>query len=105
MEYTADENGNAYTMQLNPDKTATYVIHRPSELPYGVRWITRTDDEQAIGMVLPATAEHFGKLYCQRNNQQLYLKRGETVTYKMKTGFLTEEQAVAMQQKIANIKY
>lgn len=105
MKYTADENGNAYTMQINPDKTATYVIHRPEELPYGVRWITRTDDEDAIGMVLPATAEHFGKLYCQRNNQQRYLKRGETVTYKMQTGYLDEAGASAMLDKIKSMGF
>ena len=44
MKYTADENGKAYTMQLNPNGTATYVIHNPSELPVGTRWISRTED-------------------------------------------------------------
>ncbi len=104
-KYTADENGNAYTMQVNPDGTATYVIHRPEELPYGTRWISRTDDEDALGMVLPATSEHLGKLYCQRNNQQLYLKKGESVTYTMQTGVLSKEEADKMQEKIKSMGF
>ena len=99
-KYSADADGNAYTMQVNPDGTATYVIHRPAELPYGIRWISRTEDEDAMGMVLPATAEHLGKLYCRRNGQQSYLKKGESVTYTIKTGLLTSEDAAKMQERI-----
>lgn len=105
MSYKGDENGNAYTMQIYPDKTATFVMHKPEELPYGVRWISRTKDEDAIGMVLPATAEHFGKLYCQKNNQQRYLKQGETVTYHIKTGLLDKDQTEKMQTKIKKMGF
>jgi hypothetical protein len=103
--YKGDENGNAYTMQIYPDNTATFVMHKPEELPYGVRWIARTADEDAIGMVLPATAEHFGRLYCQRNNQQRYLKKGETVTYHIKTGLLDKDQTAKMQAKIKKMGF
>lgn len=99
-KYSADKDGNAYTMQVNPDGTATYVIHRPAELPYGTRWISRTEDEDAMGMVLPATAEHLGKLYCRRNGQQSYLGKGESVTYTIKTGLLTRDEAAKMQERI-----
>lgn len=105
LKYESDENGNAYTMQINPDKTSTFVMHRPSELPYALRWITRTDDEQAMGMVLPATAEHFGRLYCQRNNQQSYLKRGESVSYHFATGLLNEELTLKMKEKIKKMGF
>ena len=56
-------------------------------------------------MVLPATSEHFGKLYCQRNNQQLYLKKGETVTYHMQTGMLNKDEAKDMQAKIKKMGF
>ena len=103
--YKADECGNAYTMQINPDKTATFVRHKPAELPCGVRWISRTEDEDAMGMVLPATAEHKGRLYCQRNNEQSYLKRGESVTYHMRTGLLSAEEAEEMDKKIKSMGF
>ena len=99
--YEADADGNAYTMQKNPDGTATFVIHRPEELPYGTRWIARTEDEDAMGMVLPATAEHKGYLYCKARGQERYLKKGESVTYRMSTGLLSVEDAAAMEKKIA----
>ncbi|MBO7292822.1 MAG: DUF4432 family protein [Clostridia bacterium] len=98
--YEADADGKAYTMQKNPDGTATYVIHRPEELPYGTRWIARTEDEDALGMVLPATAEHKGYIYCKRHNMERYLAKGESVTYRMETGLLDVEGAAAMEEKI-----
>ena len=104
-QYDADEFGNAYTMQVNPDGYSTFVIHRPEELPYGIRWISRTEDEDTMGMVLPATSEHLGRTYCRRNNQQKYLAKGESVTYHMVTGYLTPEQSKAMEEKIHSLGF
>lgn len=98
--YNADQDGRAYTMQKNPDGTATYVIHRPEELPFGVRWIARTEDEDALGMVLPATAEHRGYLYCKARGYERYLAKGETVTYHVETGLLDAAGAAEMENKI-----
>ena len=98
--YETDEEGNAYTMQTNPDGTATYVIHRPEELPFGVRWIARTGDEDAMGMVLPATAEHKGYLYCKERGYEKYLGTGESVCFHIQTGILTKPEAEKMQAKI-----
>ena len=99
-QYSADADGNAYTMQYDKGGHSTFVIHRPEELPFGVRWISRTEDEDTLGMVLPATSEHLGKLYCQRNNQSRFLAKGETVTYHMQTGLLTNDEADALRAKI-----
>lgn len=60
LDYHADADGWAHTLQRHPDGTADYVRHRPAELPKGVRWICRTANKQALGMVLPATAEPEG---------------------------------------------
>ena len=103
--YSADENGDAYTMQVNPDGTATYVCHRPSELPYGVRWISRTREEDALGMVLPATAQHMGYLYCKANGQEKCLQTDESVVYHIRTGLLDKPSADAMQDKIKKLGF
>lgn len=105
MKYTADEKDKAYTMQLNPNGTAVYVIHNPKDLPVGTRWISRTEDEDAMGMVLPATAEHFGRTYCKEHNQQRYLNKGQTVTYTMETGLLDVDQAKEMADKIKSMGF
>lgn len=99
-QYSADADGNAYTMQYDKGGHSTFVIHRPEELPFGVRWISRTEDEDTLGMVLPATSEHLGKLYCQRNNQSRFLAKGETVTYHMQTGLLRSDEADALRARI-----
>ena len=102
-KYFADESGNAHTMQLLPDGYACYASHRPEEIPLGIRWISRTEDEDALGMILPSTAEHLGYNYCKRMGQQRYLAKGESITYHMSTGILAPEDATAMKSRIADL--
>jgi hypothetical protein len=104
-QYDADEFGNAYTMQVNPDGYSTFVIPRPEELPYGIRWISRTEDEDTMGMVLPATSEHLGRNYCRRNGQSKFLGKGETVKYHMVTGLLCSADADKMLEKIKKLGF
>jgi hypothetical protein len=60
IDYLADEEGWAHSLQVHPEGNADYVRHRPSQLDKGVRWICRTPDQDALGLVLPATAEPEG---------------------------------------------
>ena len=60
VDYLAGEDGWARTMQVHPDGSADVISHRPSQLDHGVRWISRTPDQDALGMCLPATAEPEG---------------------------------------------
>jgi hypothetical protein len=60
LDCLADERGWAHSMQLHPDGAADFVTHRPDELGVGVRWIARTPDQDAMGLMLPATAEADG---------------------------------------------
>ena len=103
-KYYADSNGDAHTLQILPDGYSCYVSHKPQELPFGVRWISRTDDEDALGMVLPATAEHKGYLYCKEKGYERYLKKGETVTYHITTGILSPDETEIIKNKINNLK-
>lgn len=103
-KYDADSQGNAHTMQLLPDGYSCYVCHRPEELPFGVRWIARTQDEDAMGMVLPASAEHKGYLYCKERGYERYLGSGEKMTYHITTGILSPEDSLKMKADIEKIK-
>ncbi len=60
IDYNADGDGWAHTLQIHPDGRADYVRHRPDQLDVGVRWISRTPDQDALGLILPATAEPEG---------------------------------------------
>ena len=81
-----DSDGTATVRQVFPDGGSVYVRYRPGELPYATRWIARTVDEDAIGMCLPATAEHKGLSYCRAHGQQRFLAPGESVTFHIETG-------------------
>ncbi len=60
IDYRADATGHAHTLQILPDGSADYVRHRPDQLPKAMRWISRTDQQDALAMIEPATAEADG---------------------------------------------
>lgn len=93
VKYNADNDGYAHCMQLSPEGDAFYVAFRPEELPYGLRWISRTGDEDAMGMVLPATAEHKGYTYAKENGDIRTIAAGQSITVHIKVGYLDKEHA------------
>lgn len=103
LEYTADENGLGHTMQVLPDGNAHYVAHPVEALPMPVRWISRTGDEDAMGMVLPATAEHLGHANAARKGQVRTIPPHGHVAFVMKAGLLVPGDAETMRRHIADI--
>ncbi|MBE7035783.1 MAG: DUF4432 family protein [Ruminococcaceae bacterium] len=99
IKYEADETGRAYTMQYT-DEGACYVSHPTDVLSNGVRWISRTNNEQAMGMVLPATAEHIGYENAKNNDQLKVLGANETLEFYMEAGFIEAEKAKTVKEKI-----
>jgi hypothetical protein len=103
INYKSDEDGNAHSMLVYPDGYAGYISHRPSELEYGVRWIARTKNEDAIGIVLPATAEHKGYSAEKEKGHIKTIKSGEIVKFNVRLGLLTPSDAEKMNSKIKSI--
>ncbi len=60
IDAAADAQGWAHSMQHLPDGSADYVAHRPEQLPFVIRWISRTADQDCLGFSMPATAEPEG---------------------------------------------
>ncbi len=60
LDCQADEAGWAHSLQLLPDGSADFVSHRPSQLDRGIRWMSRGGDMDALGLMLPATADPNG---------------------------------------------
>ncbi len=56
----ADAQGWAHSVHVHPNGSADYVAHRPSQLPFTIRWISRTPDQDCLGFAMPATAEPEG---------------------------------------------
>jgi hypothetical protein len=103
IDYLADDEGWAHSMQVHPDGSADYVAHRPDELDTGVRWICRTPDQDALGLVLPATAEPEGySAEKAKGNIKVIPPRGQ-VHFDLEIGVLTPGEAQAMEAKIEQI--
>ena len=103
LRYKAGADGWARSMMLHPDGFASYVGHRPAQLPHGVRWISRMPDQDAIGIVLPATAEPDGYRAEKAKGNVLSLAGGASVMYEMEAGLLTPAESAAMETEIQAI--
>ena len=103
MQYQADEGGRAYTMQRHPDGSADFVAHRPAQLGHGVRWISRTPDQDALGMILPATAEPEGYAAEKAKGNVKTLSGGDLFVADLEIGVLDAEAAAEMADHIEGI--
>jgi len=103
LRYRPDERGIGHTMQRLPDGYAHYVSHPVDALPVPVRWISRNNDEDAMGMVLPATAEHLGFTNALKKGQVRFLPPYETAHFSMEIGVLTPEEAQCMEMHIQTV--
>lgn len=101
LDYLADPEGWAHSMQVLPDGSADYVRHRPQQLDKGVRWICRTPDQDACGFILPATAEPEGySAEKAKGHIQSIPPRGSW-QFEIELGALPPEQARVVEAKIA----
>ncbi len=103
IDYLADSEGWAHSMQVLPDGSADYIRHRPTELVKGVRWICRTPDQDALGLVLPATAEPEGYSAEKAKGNLKTLEGGAVFHFDIEFGSLTPAETSAMVIKIKNL--
>lgn len=102
IKYLSDENNRAYTMQVT-DKGACYVSHPADILTNGVRWISRTNNEDAMGMVLPATGEHLGYENAKEKGQIRTLEAEGKLSFTIEAGYIDADKVNEVNQKIAEI--
>jgi hypothetical protein len=104
IDYLADKAGWAHSLQLHPDGKADYIAHKPKQLKVGVRWICRTPDQDALGLVLPATAEPEGYSAEKKKGNIEVLKAGRSWRCEMIMGSLTKQEASAISKTIRQLK-
>jgi len=103
IDYSADADGWAHSLQVHPDGSADYVAHRPEQLKVGVRWICRTPDQDAMGLVLPATAEPEG-YHAEKAKGNIVVLPGESTFHlDIRIGTLRAEEAKKVEKKIGAI--
>ena len=103
IDYLADADGYAHSLQIHPEGYADYIRHRPDRLPKVTRWISRTPDQDAIAIIEPGTSEPEGYLAEKaKGNAKVLLPQGK-FTCEMVAGSLTADEARQMEAKINRI--
>jgi hypothetical protein len=103
IDYLTDEAGWAHSLQIHPDGSADFISHRPDELDHGVRWISRTADQDCLGIILPATAEPEGYSAEKAKGNIKTLPPGGVFHFDLELGALTPDEARQMEGKINQI--
>jgi len=104
IDYKADADGTAHTMQLRPDGYADYVAHKPAQLDRALRWIARSPDQDALGLVLPANSGNGGYLAEKAAGNVKTLAAGGRALFEIKAGLLNPEEAAEMKKKIDSVR-
>ena len=95
-----DADGWAHAAQILPDGTADFVSHRPEELDHAVRWMTRNGDQEALGVVLPATAEADGYTAEKAKGNLRILPPGGVFSCRLQLGALDAGETARLRRKI-----
>ena len=103
VDYLADATGWAHSMQVHPDGSADYIAHRPDQLNHGVRWISRTADQDCLGIILPATAEPEGYHAEKAKGNIRTLNPGDSVRFDMEAGYLAPVEVPGFEAKVARV--
>ncbi len=103
IDYVSDDEGWAHSMQVHPDGSADVIRHRPEQLDKGVRWIYRSPNQDALGIILPATAEPEGYTAEKAKGNVKVLAAGETFVCEIEAGVLDEREADSLAAHIREI--
>ncbi|MCB1495494.1 MAG: DUF4432 family protein [Bauldia sp.] len=104
LAFPSDAAGWAHSMQLHPDGSADFVSHRPGELGKGVRWMTRTGDQDAVGIFLPATAGANGYVAEKAKGNVLMLDPQGEFRCRLAFGALEAPEAEALRKDIETVR-
>lgn len=103
LSYKADADGWARSIMVHPDGYASAIRHKPDQLDHGVRWISRTPDQDCFGLCLPSTAEPDGYLAEKAKGNLRSLAGGQRVRFDYEAGLLTPAEARDEEKAIQGI--
>ncbi len=103
IDYLADQNGWAHSLQVHPSGVSDYIAHKPSQLAHGVRWISRTPDQDCLGIVLPATAEPEGYSAERAKGNIKTLEPHGKFSFELEIGALSEIETTQIEATIESL--
>ncbi len=99
----ADEEGWSHFVQVHPDGTGDYVGYKPDELDHSSRWIMRTDDQQALGIALPATCDPEGYTAEKKKGALKSIQGKDSMRFHVRTGYLSKPACARMNETIGKM--
>ncbi len=103
LDMLAGEDGWSHGMQMHPGGHADVISHRPDQAPMAGRWISRTGDQQGLGIVFPATAGVEGRAAELAKGAYHLLPGREHWVVEMRMGALGADDARALEARIDDI--
>ena len=103
LECRADAESYAHGLQLHPTGEADFVSYRPRELPVAVRWISRTGDQDALGLILPSTSGVDGYTAEKAKGRVATIAGGGQFTCGYRCGALSKAGAKQLLGRIGNL--
>ena len=103
LNFAPDKDGWAHSMQILPDGSSDFISHRPQQLPKGVRWMTRTADQDALGLYLPGTAQADGYTAEKAKGNVLSVAAGQYFECELAFGALDAATTLKMKKQIEAI--
>ncbi|ODT11887.1 MAG: hypothetical protein ABS35_41150 [Kaistia sp. SCN 65-12] len=100
MDAATDPSGWSHALQVLEDGSADFISYRPDELGHAIRWMVRNADQEALGLVLPATAEADGYLAEKAKGNLLRLATGETFRCQLVFGALAPDEVPTFERVI-----
>jgi hypothetical protein len=98
------KDGWATSMQIHPDGAADFVSYKPSEFAHSLRWICRSADQEALGLLLPSTAEPDGYLAERAKGNLLIVNPKTEARFVFECGALDEAATFELSREIQEVR-
>jgi hypothetical protein len=98
-----DAEGWVHALQRHPGGYGDTISYRKSEAPQTIRWISRTPDQDALGLAMPSTAGVEGYTIEKRKGNIVMVEGGASWSIDMKAGAVTQAEADRVASDISAI--
>jgi hypothetical protein len=96
----ADADGYCRYMQVHPDGTADFLSYRRDDFDHATRWIMRTQDQEALGIALPATCDPEGYTAEKRKGNLKKIEGRGSRVFTVRAGALEPDAARGEERRI-----
>ena len=98
-----DDQNNTHMLQKHIDGTSDYISYNPTILDHTVRWILKHEDQQVMGMALPATCDPEGYTAEKKKGNLRSIPGLGKVGFSVRTGYLNAAETVRMESLIRSL--